>query len=908
MDDLSGLDWSNPSAWKATKAAPMAANTTLYPSLRQSPSPFTSGRNTPASTQSAGSSSLAKPPPQQQTTSQPMAAQDSFSNLARFGIAKKSQNITLAERQAQLEAEKRQKEEEKRRMTEAQFGNGQQWDMLGSRGQTASPALQPPLLVPAQRSNNDADLFAAFNKDTEVDKSSHFPPPGKKASTPAAGEKPLDLSDPSAWSASGAGSGTFPEHDDDPFGLSEFKPSGVTAAPVQTQTVDDEDFLGDLGKPVEEVRAKQHVVPQRGEPGKPIEDNDSSSSEEEQLPRGTRNETQRHNISNDGPFDSAVAQLTAYGFSPEDASRALIESGAGTNVQQAANWLLDEAHRKSKAKAQGRPSSNNSNRSERREQAPAGRGEPEFAKSAAAVGSSLFKTANSLWKTGQKKMQQAVADFQQDGVGDPSQPKWMRDVQQNQVRPTRGDVGATDEAMMLEAGSGRPRTTRDKSRQATPDLTRSSSPATSSAGQSRSGSVPRWQQQQAAPPLVPNARPRLNRFTEDDDTFAISSSRRRKPASPAQPVVAEPEPDLLFGTTEVPKQPSRATPPQSAPLPMKRPQANPIPVRKATPEPPRQIPPIAPAAMQTSTKHRLEGTSHFKRGDFAQAHTSYSSSLAAVPSAHPLAIVLLTNRALTALKTGEPKQAVTDADDALKIIGPGNGQGETVTVTGETGQEEHRDMRDLYGKALSRKAEALEQMEKWADALAVWKATVEAGLGGATAVKGRQRCQTALAPKPKPTAPRPAAAASASLQPPKDSAAVTRLREAHEAAAKDDDEKFALADKVDAKVSAWRDGKRDNLRGLIASLDQVLWEDSGWKKVGMHELVMANKVKISYMKAIAKTHPDKVRELLSCLSPLKQRLLFHLFVQVLTEFVCKIRLRRMLQLKCALLLDQCLAH
>ena len=87
---------------------------------------------------------------------------------------------------------------------------------------------------------------------------------------------------------------------------------------------------------------------------------------------------------------------------------------------------------------------------------------------------------------------------------------------------------------------------------------------------------------------------------------------------------------------------------------------------------------------------------------------------------------------------------------------------------------------------------------------------------------------------------------------------MTRLREANQAAAKEDDEKFALADKVDARVSAWRDGKRENLRALLASLDQVLWEGSGWKKVGLHELVMANRVKIVYMKAIAKTHPDKV--------------------------------------------------
>jgi hypothetical protein len=236
-----------------------------------------------------------------------------------------------------------------------------------------------------------------------------------------------------------------------------------------------------------------------------------------------------------------------------------------------------------------------------------------------------------------------------------------------------------------------------------------------------------------------------------------------------------------------------------------------------------------------------------------------------VPPKHPLLILLLTNRALTALKTGEPKQAVEDADQAIALIGPGNGQGETVVVKGENGQDENRDMKDLLGKALSRKAEALEQMEKWNDAGVVWQQCVEAGVGGPNAIKGRQRCQAALAPKPKPAAkkpaparPRPTPSASASLAPAKSSEAVARLREANKAAAKEDDEKFALSESVDARVSAWRDGKRDNLRALLGSLDNVLWANSGWKKVGMHDLVMANKVKINYMKAIAKTHPDKV--------------------------------------------------
>jgi len=166
-----------------------------------------------------------------------------------------------------------------------------------------------------------------------------------------------------------------------------------------------------------------------------------------------------------------------------------------------------------------------------------------------------------------------------------------------------------------------------------------------------------------------------------------------------------------------------------------------------------------------------------------------------------------------------------------------------------------------------RKAEALEQMEKWREAGEVWKTCVEGGVGGATSIQGRTRCEKALAPKPASTPrtatprprPKPKASALSDLGPSApDSEAVERLRAANKAAEKADDEKFALADAVDAKISAWRDGKRDNLRALIGSLDLVMWEGSGWKKIGMHELVTNGKVKINYMKAIGRCHPDKL--------------------------------------------------
>lgn len=918
MDDLAGLNWSAPNqgqragqpgkpAQPASTFPATAAPAASYPSLRPTPSPFASGRNTPLSAQ--GSGNLGARPPASKTAPAPAPAssQDSFGNLLSFGGGKSNANLSLRERQDQLEAEKRRKEEERRKQAQAHFGDGRFFDSLGQKQpgsqRTPSPAaLAPP---PAAGSisgtrngtpvaESDDDLFAAFNASTKVDNSSYFPPPAT-SSTPSPANVPgLDLSNPKSWggqskAAAAGGFGDQDDDDDDPFGLSQFNTKSKPSAPPPPATDEDDDLLGDLGKPVDQVRKKTTpTFAREPEPGKPIEDSSSDSEVEQPTP-------------SDDPFDQAVAKLVDYGFTPENARRGLTESGAGLDVQAAVNWLLDDAHRQAKEKSKGRGPAREQSRDtaerassqprngtpswmrddplgdgarQRDNRSPAS-GEADFAKTAAAVSSSLFKTANSLWKTGQKKVQKAVAEFQQEG--DPSQPKWMRSAGQDHAGGggagrQRADV--TDEAMMLESGGrreARPGRLAPERHDTPPSRERS--PALPPRQTSQ---VPKWQQG-AQPPL--DARARLARQATQEESFQayVSPARRKKttpqPQAEARPP-AEPEPDLLFGSGAPP--PSRATPParSAQPSPAPRPSPRPTPIPKsAPPRMVRQIPDISPIALQNSTKCRLEGTAHFKRGDFAAAHASYTSSLTAVPQEHPLTILLLCNRALTALKTGEPRQAVDDADTAIRLIGASKGEGEHVELhTGSSTPTEKRDMRDLYGKALSRKAEALEQMEKWSDAAAVWQLCVEAGLGGATAAAGRARCQKALAPKPKPATPRPAstrpptaaARPRPSATPQRSSEAVERLRAAHKAQEQEGDEKIALTDKVDARVAAWRDGKRDNLRALLGSLDNVLWEGSGWKKVGLHELVVANKVKIVYMKAIAKTHPDKVSPSICC--------------------------------------------
>lgn len=918
MDDLNSLDWSSSSNTTINKA-PVTGSGNYYASLRPTPAPASSGRSTPLSAQALGAF---KPP----ATGIPKSStSDSFSNLVSFGSAKQGNKLTLQEQQEKLEAEKARKAAEQRKQYEIQFGHSQFWDRLSAKPQTISstplatsgtstPVTNSIAPIPESfsetingrnESNNDEDndLLAAFNADTKVDNSSYYPPPNKTGNDTALPieSKGLDLSRPEAWGKPTTDTALGSLGDEgDPFGLGQMEKRTRTPNHDFAPAGDDEDFLGDLGKPVEEVIRYAKTSP---------------SATEQRASEGPENET-------DDPWDKAVNELVDMGFSAENSRRALTESGAGLDVQAAVGWLLNDAHRQAKQKAQSaRGSAKNLERENRssftgddwdipvdksskvampawvRQEARSqsqSRGDDsrslanndnDISKTAAAVGSNLLKTANSLWKKSQKKVQKAVSEFAQDS--DPSQPKWMRDASTDRRpkekqdftedvprgRKESGTLNVTDEALMLEADSRPP--PRKMKGTADPRFlssgsssSRDQSPAASNPSTGRSTPVPRWQQVTPAPSL--DQRSRLSKQTVEEQSAQayVSPARRKKPAPPPRPTDTA---DLLFDAGSGPSQPAargEAPRPQTVKeTELSKPSKISTPIQVRPKAQLRNIPILSPTALVTSTQHRQAGTAHFKRGDYASAHASYTSSLSSIPQGHPISIILFSNRSLTALKTGDPKGAVSDADTALTLIGPSRGADESIDL-GDGTAEAKKPMQEYWGKALMRKAEALEQMERWNDANAVWREAVEAGVGGATAVQGRQRCEKALAPKPKQSAARqplraPSKPKSAlndlALTPAQSTAAVNRLRAANLAAEKTDEEKFALSDSVDARISKWRDGRKDNLRALLGGLDQVLWEGSGWKKVGMHELVVNSKVKLVYMKAIARVHPDKVR-------------------------------------------------
>jgi tetratricopeptide (TPR) repeat protein len=685
------------------------------------------------------------------------------------------------------------------------------------------------------------------------------------------------------------------DDDDDMFGLKQMaqKSSSPAPPPAQAGSGEDDDILGLLGKPVSEFERKHK----------------SAQQAEERQPEG------RH--SSAGPLsdqDKAVAELVDMGFPADRSAIALATTDSGLDVQAAVGWLLNQAHAEAKHKTQGRsqersrhspdqfeeqPRRNNSrpgarkaretetvpawmkgdesrSRSGQRRQEDSGQ-DKDVTQLASEIGSTLFKSANSLWKTGRKQVQKAVADFQQDG--DPNIPKWMRDAQavegaSNSSKKQRADPNATDEAMMLEAGGRPPKPSRSSDMRQHADI-----PTRHRREQDgpRNGYPDRMSSQSPAQRQQPSSldkRPatRLTRQeVEEQSAQAYISPARRKKATP------QPQPDLLSPQTAPSTQLPRQTPPAQSRNPFLQATSSPkprTPARTPSPPrpkaPPRQIPPVSSSALTSSAAARQKGSEAFKRGDYAAAHAAYSSALNPLPSSHPVTIIVLCNRAVTNIKVGEPKAAIADADAALQIIGISRGEGEKIATGGMEGD---KDMKEFYGKALMRKAEALENMEKWADAHKVWKEAVQNGVGGAISISGRNRCEKAASrgnnsaapaaskrppPSRKPATPKPSALSDLGGGPAKDSEAVKRMKAANAAAEKADDEKFALTDIVDAKLIAWKGTKSDNLRALLGSLDKVLWPEAGWNKVNMGDLVMPNKVKIIYMKAIAKVHPDKV--------------------------------------------------
>ena len=78
---------------------------------------------------------------------------------------------------------------------------------------------------------------------------------------------------------------------------------------------------------------------------------------------------------------------------------------------------------------------------------------------------------------------------------------------------------------------------------------------------------------------------------------------------------------------------------------------------------------------------------------------------------------------------------------------------------------------------------------------------------------------------------------------------------------RDAEEKDAARQLYEKRINAWAleplGGKLREIRTLLVTLHSVLWEGSGWEPLGLDKVVVAARVRLHFMRACTKVHPDK---------------------------------------------------
>ncbi|CAG8467932.1 1948_t:CDS:2, partial [Scutellospora calospora] len=401
-------------------------------------------------------------------------------------------------------------------------------------------------------------------------------------------------------------------------------------------------------------------------------------------------------------------------------------------------------------------------------------------------------------------------------------------------------------------------------------------------------------------PVIDNFVPVSSNFKRSDEGNRMSnydlvdSKKSPKPPKPAVPPRFT-KPNIDFNNSSY-ISPAR-----------RRPHTNSTPTIVGEPSPPKIVKAPRPTVhvsqeqMRNSEFHKAKGNETFKLGQFGEAEKFYSLAIDCLPSKHIQLAVLYNNRATAKLKNGDQRGCAEDCTLALQLI-------DDYTLPPPPGVS--IDLKTQYTKALLRRASAYESMEKYDKAKDDYQKLMNVDPNSNKKVSdGLRRCQQAInmsssdikpvqngsnsygfddnftfsstqtsanistyqmplntfvAPLNEfgfidPTMVKPATSILTTetiIDP--NNPAVVKLRNQTRQQEFEDAEKLRCKDQVDQKIMQWVGGKETNIRALISSLDIVLWEGLGWKTIGLHELVTPAQVKIKYMKAIGKVHPDKL--------------------------------------------------
>ncbi|KAF9109324.1 hypothetical protein BGX27_007746 [Mortierella sp. AM989] len=604
--------------------------------------------------------------------------------------------------------------------------------------------------------------------------------------------------------------------------------------------------------------------------------------------------------------DGDIAQIVAMGFSVERAKLALAMTEGGRDIEAAIDYLVqnDEAedqlpprrrtpvNSERRTAAERRPYRDDSDTSledRRRRNLQQGQEvstvqqlqqqKDKFIGTASVFGMSVLSKANEFYKQGREKVQAAMEDMttEEPRSTGARRHEWVED----EYKPSGGGYKDSD-SDEDEVYRGRRQQQHEQDQ--------------------RKQQPPKQQQQQQ------RSRQEKEGF---EDTY-ISSARRGAQSSSSR------NQNTLFSMDGSSRNSNFASPSNSSSSVSKNVASSRPAARTPSPLPPKPSRPqrvLVQASSQqltASNNFKEKGNEVFKLGQFGQAAEHYMRASQALPSGHILLIVTQNNRAAALLKIGEYRETVGECDRTILLVQGPDGQGHNDILPATVGVN----LKDQLGKALMRRATAYENLEKYKEAKDDWVKLKELEPGHRNAAEGHRRCEKAMAvmnggggstpssavrkvPTSSSSGVRSNNGLKSTSSPMQDiftahqqannnakmranlgnSEGVSKLRQTAALQEKEEDEKLRLRDQVDQKMTMWKAGKEDNVRALIASLGSVLWEGAGWKPVGLHELVTPAQVKVKYMRAIGKVHPDK----LSSTTTVEQRMLANTIFSTLNQ-------------------------
>ncbi|SCU98284.1 LAFA_0G16842g1_1 [Lachancea sp. 'fantastica'] len=266
---------------------------------------------------------------------------------------------------------------------------------------------------------------------------------------------------------------------------------------------------------------------------------------------------------------------------------------------------------------------------------------------------------------------------------------------------------------------------------------------------------------------------------------------------------------------------------------------------------------LSPIELHSYQEFKSKASEAFVAGDYDLSLQNYEKSHNSLPSNHPWQTISLSNMIVSQLKLGQYRPALQNASEALSLV-PLHRLDQEIPLLAPV-----KTFKSMWTKVMLNKAEALEAIEDHKNALLAYQSLIEKGVTSKKVLDGRLRCQKTLDPE------KFKAATKSKVKPVhnterKTSSATPRndikTKSAQEKQTNAlEDQRFLLHDQVEQRVLAWSKGYENNLRELLARLQMIVdWCD--WKEVPSSTLVMPKKVKITYLRAASKTHPDKIQD------------------------------------------------